>query len=54
MIQSRNVDFAGLDVFDRPLGGLGTEVTKPVGGLVGCVHLLIASPQTHREHLALL
>jgi hypothetical protein len=51
MIQSRNVDFVGLDVFDRPLG---TEVTKPVGGLVGCVHLLIARPQTHREHLALL
>jgi hypothetical protein len=51
MIQSRNVDFAGLDVFDRPLG---IEGTKPVGGLVGCVHLLIARPQTHREHLALL
>ena len=51
MIQSRNVDFVGLDVFDRPLG---TEVTKPVGGLVGGVHLLIARPQAHREHLALL
>jgi hypothetical protein len=54
MIQSRNVDLVGLYVFDRPLGGFGPEETKPVGGLVGGVHLLIARPQAHREHLALL
>ena len=54
MIQSCIVDLVGLDVCNRPLGGLGTEETKPVGGLVGGVHLLLALPQAYREHLALL
>jgi hypothetical protein len=42
MIQSRNVALVGLDVFDRPLGGLSTEETKPVGGLGGGVHISLA------------
>jgi hypothetical protein len=54
MIQSCDKDFVGLDVRDRPLGGLSTEETKPLGGLIGGVHILLALPQAHREHLALL
>jgi hypothetical protein len=52
-IQYCDVDLRGLDVCDLPLGGFGTEETKPVGGFIGGVHLLLALPQAHREHLTL-
>jgi hypothetical protein len=54
LIQSCEVDLVGLDVRDRPLGGLGTEESKPPRRLVGGVHILLALPEAHREHLALL
>jgi len=54
MIQSCDVDLVGLDVCEGSLGGFGTEETKPVGGPGGGVHILLALPQAHREHLALL
>jgi hypothetical protein len=53
MIQVCDVDLRGLDVCDLPLDGFGTEETKPVGGFIGGVHLLLALPQPHREHLTL-
>ena len=34
--------------------GCGTEDSKPVRGLIRGVHILLALPQSHREHLALL
>src|SRR5918993_741058 len=54
MIQPRDVDLVSLYVFDRTFCGFGTEDSKPVRGLVGGVHLLLALPQSHHEHLALL
>ena len=54
MIQSCAVDLVGLNVFDRPFEGFSTEDSKPVGGLISGVHLLLVLPQAHREHLALL
>jgi hypothetical protein len=49
MIQSCDEDLVGLDVCDRSFCSLSTEVTKPVGGLVCGVHILLARPQAHRE-----
>jgi len=54
MCQLCAVDFVGLDVCDRAFDGCGTEDSKPVRGLIRGVHLLLALPQRHREHLALL
>src|SRR5215203_1661221 len=48
------VDLVGLDVCDRAFDGCGTEDSKPVRGLIRGVHLLLALPQSHREHLAFL
>src|SRR5215210_400481 len=54
MIQSCAVDFVGLDVFDLAVEGFGTEDSKPVGGLVGGVHVLLVLPHRHSEHLVVL
>ena len=45
MIQSCAVDLVGLNVFDRPFEGFSTEDSKPVGGLISGVHLLLVLPQ---------
>src|SRR5215207_9303013 len=54
MCQLCAVDFVGLDVCDRAFDGCGTEDPEPVRGLIRGVHLLLALPQSHHEHLALL
>src|SRR5215208_2299693 len=54
MIQSCAVDFVGLDVFDLAVEGFSTEDSKPVGGLVVGVHVLLILPQRHSEHLVVL
>src|SRR5215208_526270 len=54
MCQLCAVDLVGLYVCYRAFDGLGTEDSKPVRGLIRGVHLLLAFPQSYREHLALL
>jgi hypothetical protein len=54
MHQSCVVNLVRLDVCDRAFDGFGIERSKPVRGLVGCVHLLLALSQAHREHLTFL
>src|SRR5215212_3443689 len=54
MCQLCAVDLVGLYVFDRAFDGCGTEDSKPVRCLIRGVHLLLALPQCHREHLAFL
>ena len=54
MIQSCDVDLVGLDVLDLAVEGLSTEDSKPVGGLVGGVHVLLVIPQRHSEQLVVL
>src|SRR5215216_7263536 len=54
MCQLCAVDLVRLDVCDRASDGCGTEDSKLVRGLIRGVHLLLALPQSHSEHLALL
>src|SRR5215217_340379 len=54
MVQSCAVDLVGLNVFDLAVEGVSTEDSKPVGGLVGGVHVMLVFPQRHSEHLVVL
>src|SRR5215208_5848882 len=54
MCQLCAVDLVGLYVCHRAFDGCGTEDSKPVRCLIRGVHLLLALPQCHHEHLAFL